>query len=176
MHVRTPTPIDQQKVVRMNRDTLYSDAVFDLDAGPVTITLPDPGKRFMSMQVINEDQYTLMVVYSKGAYTLTKDKVGTRYVATSFASSPIPTASRTSTKFTNCRTPSRSARKVPAPSRFPYGIKPARTRFVKPWSRSAPPHRISMAPSETKSRSIPSCLSSALPLAGEATQTKKPNT
>ena len=32
--------------------------VFDLDAGPVTITLPDAGKRFMSMQVINEDQYT----------------------------------------------------------------------------------------------------------------------
>ena len=42
----------------MNRDTLYSAAVFDLDAGPVTITLPDAGKRFMSMQVIDEDQYT----------------------------------------------------------------------------------------------------------------------
>jgi hypothetical protein len=28
----------------------------DLDAGPVTITLPDAGKRFMSMQVINEDE------------------------------------------------------------------------------------------------------------------------
>jgi hypothetical protein len=27
----------------MNRDTLYSAAVFDLDAGPVTITLPDAG-------------------------------------------------------------------------------------------------------------------------------------
>ena len=31
--------------------------MFDLDAGPVTITLPDAGKRFMSMQVIDEDQY-----------------------------------------------------------------------------------------------------------------------
>ena len=28
--------------VRPNRDTLYSQAVFDLDAGPVTITLPPP--------------------------------------------------------------------------------------------------------------------------------------
>ena len=29
-------------VVRPNRDTLYSGAVFDYDAGPVTITLPMP--------------------------------------------------------------------------------------------------------------------------------------
>ena len=34
----------------------------------------------MSMQVINEDEYTPMVVYGAGAYTLTKDKIGTRYV------------------------------------------------------------------------------------------------
>ena len=34
-------------------------AVFDLDAGPVTITLPDAGKRFMSMMVIDEDHYVL---------------------------------------------------------------------------------------------------------------------
>ena len=38
-------------MIRLNRDTLYSSAVFDLDAGPVTITLPDAGKRFMSMLV-----------------------------------------------------------------------------------------------------------------------------
>jgi hypothetical protein len=31
-HFRTPTTIDNQPVVRMNRDTLYSAAVFDLDA------------------------------------------------------------------------------------------------------------------------------------------------
>jgi hypothetical protein len=80
-HNRTPASIDNQTVIRLNRDTLYSAAVFDLDAGPVTITLPDAGKRFMSMQVINEDEYTPMVVYGKGSYTLTKEKVGTRYVA-----------------------------------------------------------------------------------------------
>ena len=39
-HNRAPTPIDRQLVIRMNRDTLYSAAVFDLDAGPVTVTLP----------------------------------------------------------------------------------------------------------------------------------------
>ncbi len=68
-------------MIRLNRDTLYSSAVFDLDAGPVTITLPDAGKRFMSMQVISEDHYVPEVAYGKGSYTLTKEKVGTRYAA-----------------------------------------------------------------------------------------------
>src|SRR6187402_2705330 len=61
LHHREPADVDNQTVIRMNRDTLYSVAVFDLDAGPVTITLPDAGKRFMSMQVVNEDQYTVEV-------------------------------------------------------------------------------------------------------------------
>ncbi|MGC2690201.1 MAG: DUF1254 domain-containing protein, partial [Pseudolabrys sp.] len=43
--------------VRANRDTLYSEAVFDLDAGPVKITLPKAGKRFMSITAINENHY-----------------------------------------------------------------------------------------------------------------------
>src|SRR5262245_6570169 len=50
-HYREAVPIAEQTVVRANRDTFYSAAVFDLDAGPVTITLPDAGKRFMSMQL-----------------------------------------------------------------------------------------------------------------------------
>jgi len=79
-HNRVPTPIDQQTVIRMNRDTLYSAAVFDLDAGPVTITMPDAGKRFMSAQVINEDEYSPMVVYRPGNFELIKDVIGTRYV------------------------------------------------------------------------------------------------
>jgi hypothetical protein len=80
MHRREPTPIDKQTVIRMNRDTLYSAAVFDLDAGPVTITLPDPGKRFLSMQVIDEDEYTPEVHYGAAVRTLTRDQIGTRYV------------------------------------------------------------------------------------------------
>jgi hypothetical protein len=77
---RSSTPIDQQTVIRMNRDTLYGAGLFDLDAGPVTVTLPDSGKRFMSMQIINEDEYTPAVYYGAGSYTLTKENVGTRYV------------------------------------------------------------------------------------------------
>jgi len=80
LHRREPASIDNQTVIRLNRDTLYSSAVFDLDAGPVTITMPDAGKRFMSLQVINEDHYVPEVVYGAGETTLTKEKVGTRYV------------------------------------------------------------------------------------------------
>lgn len=80
-HRREPASIDNQTVIRLNRDTLYSSALFDLDAGPVTITLPDAGKRFRSMQVINEDHYVPEVTYTSGPHTLDKAKVGTRYVA-----------------------------------------------------------------------------------------------
>lgn len=79
-HRRAVASIDKQDVVRMNRDTLYSSGVFDLDAAPVTITLPDAGKRFMSMQAISEDHYTTDVVYGPGTFTYSKEKVGTRYV------------------------------------------------------------------------------------------------
>ena len=53
----------------LNRDTLYSSGVFDLDAGPVTITMPDAGRRLMSLQVINEDHYVPAVYYGPGRHT-----------------------------------------------------------------------------------------------------------
>jgi hypothetical protein len=52
-HTRLPSPLDAQKVVRLNLDTLYSFGVFDLTT-PVTITLPDSGSRFMSALIINQ--------------------------------------------------------------------------------------------------------------------------
>jgi len=79
-HRREVASVDNQTVIRLNRDTMYSAALFDLDAGPVT-TLPDAGKRFRSMQVISEDHYVPLVVYTAGAHTLTRQTVGTRYVA-----------------------------------------------------------------------------------------------
>jgi len=83
-HTREPARVDQQTVIRLNRDTLYSAGVFDLDVGPVTITLPDAGDRFMSLQVINEDHYVPAVIYKPGSYTFTKDDIGTRYMVTGF--------------------------------------------------------------------------------------------
>jgi len=79
-HIRELTPMDKQLVIRSNRDTLYSAGVFDLDAGPVTISLPDSRGRFMSMQVISEDHYVPAVFYGQGEHTLTRDGIGTRYV------------------------------------------------------------------------------------------------
>ncbi len=76
-HVREPTPLDRQDVIRMNRDTLYSFAVLDLPS-PATVTLPDAGGRYQSLQVINQDHY--MFAFSKpGTYELRQENVGTRY-------------------------------------------------------------------------------------------------
>lgn len=83
LNMREPTPIDKQDVIRMNRDTIYSMGVFDLNE-PVTIVKPETAGRFQSMQVINQDQYTLAVEYDPGEYTFTRDKIGTRYVMVIF--------------------------------------------------------------------------------------------
>lgn len=81
-HFRTPTPLDKQTVIRMNLDTLYSYAVFDLAAGPVTLTVPDVADgRYVALQVLNQDHLTPMVLHN-GTHTLTHDMIGTRYMAT----------------------------------------------------------------------------------------------
>jgi hypothetical protein len=77
---RDVSPVGNQAVVRQNRDTLSGAAVFDLEASPVKITLPDSGTRFMSIQLIDEDQFAPAVYYGGGTYTLTKEQIGTRYV------------------------------------------------------------------------------------------------
>lgn len=79
-HTRSPAPVDKQLIVRLNRDTIYSSGVFDLDAGPVTLNLPDPGERFLSVLLINQDHYNPKVFYGAGTHTLTKEAVGSRYV------------------------------------------------------------------------------------------------
>lgn len=78
-HTREPSPLDNQTVIRLNRDTLYSSLVLDLDAGPARLTVPDAGERFISAQVVNEDHYVPFVWYEPGTYDLTQQNVGTRY-------------------------------------------------------------------------------------------------
>jgi hypothetical protein len=51
-HNREIVPIDQQTVVRANRDTLYSWA----DAGPVTVTLPMRPRLLFAGQAINQKE------------------------------------------------------------------------------------------------------------------------
>ncbi|TMT86297.1 DUF1214 domain-containing protein [Haloterrigena sp. H1] len=77
-HIREPVPIDQQDVIQMNRDTLYSAGVFDLTE-PVTVTQPDTGDRYQLLIVINQDHYVKGSSTTAGEYTLTQDEVGTRY-------------------------------------------------------------------------------------------------
>lgn len=83
LHLRQPTPIDKQDVIRMNRDTLYSFGVFDLTQ-PVTIIKPDPGDRFQSMLIINQDHSMQPVEHGAGTFTLSEKKIGTRYVFVAF--------------------------------------------------------------------------------------------
>ena len=78
-HNRTPTPIDKQNVIRMNRDTLYSLGVVDISKG-ATVTMPDAGKRYMSLMVINNDGYVNEVFYGAGDHKLTVDKFDTPVV------------------------------------------------------------------------------------------------
>ncbi|MCY1278901.1 hypothetical protein D9M68_171480 [compost metagenome] len=83
-HNRNPASLDNQTVIRLNRDTLYSGGVFDLEAGPVSLTLPGAGERFMSLQVISADHYVPAVHYEPGTYTFTREEIGTRYVLVVF--------------------------------------------------------------------------------------------
>ena len=78
-HAREPASIDNQTVIRMNRDTLYSFAVFDLAGSPVTLSLPEAGKRYMSMMIVDQDHYLPIVAYGTQPVTLTQESVGTRY-------------------------------------------------------------------------------------------------
>ena len=78
-HNRAPTPLDQQTVVRMNRDTLYSFAVVDLADGAV-VTVPDSGGRYASLMVVNQDHYINQVIHTPGEHNLTIADHDTRYV------------------------------------------------------------------------------------------------
>ena len=78
-HLKEPTRLDQQPVIRMNRDTLYSGVVVDLSKG-ATLTIPEAGDRYLSVQVLNEDHYTPFVFSEPGTYELSTDNCDTQYV------------------------------------------------------------------------------------------------
>ncbi len=52
-HVRKLTDASTQTVTQPNNDTLYSTAWLDLSAGPVRITLPQAGERYMSLALMD---------------------------------------------------------------------------------------------------------------------------
>ena len=77
IHLRVPTPLDQQRVIRMNRDTLYSSAVLDLRE-PATVVMPETNGRYQSLHVISQDHYSFAKT-KPGRYALSRENVGTRY-------------------------------------------------------------------------------------------------
>lgn len=78
-HNRVPTPLDQQTVVRMNRDTLYSFAVADLAEGAV-VTMPEAGERYASLMVVDQDHHVTAVIHAPGEHALSVAEHGSRYV------------------------------------------------------------------------------------------------
>jgi len=72
-HFRSPTPLDKQNVVRMNRDTLYSGGVVDTSKG-ATITVPVlPRDRYVSVYLVDNDHYCPLVIYTSGTHELPRD-------------------------------------------------------------------------------------------------------
>ena len=78
-HFRVPTPLDDQTIIRMNRDTLYSACVADIAAG-ATLTVPDSDGRYLSVMIVNQDHYINRVFHDPGEYELTVDDFDTPYV------------------------------------------------------------------------------------------------
>lgn len=78
-HNRTPTPLDNQPVIRQNRDTLYSAVIVDVSAG-ATLTIPDAGDRYLSVMVVNHDHYIPVVQHEAGEHRLHADELGSRFV------------------------------------------------------------------------------------------------
>ena len=78
-HVRQPPQLDQQTVIRMNRDTLYSVVLVDISKG-ATLTIPESGDRYLSIMVVNEDHYINKVYHDAGSYELTMEEFHTPYV------------------------------------------------------------------------------------------------
>lgn len=79
-HRREPTAIDAQDVIRMNRDTLYSSAVVDVSQG-ATVTLPETGGRYQTVMVVDEDHYIDVVLDRPGTHELSRDRLGSDWVA-----------------------------------------------------------------------------------------------
>lgn len=76
-HFRTPTPLDKQTVIRMNRDVLYSGGVFDAKE-ELKISFPEmPDSRYASIYILDNDHYVQEIIYKPGEYNV---KGNTRFL------------------------------------------------------------------------------------------------
>lgn len=79
-HIREPAPVDEQLVVRLNRDTLYSSVIIDVSAG-ADLTMPQTGGRYQTAMVVDQDHYISKVYDHPGNHRLTPEEFGTPWVA-----------------------------------------------------------------------------------------------
>src|SRR5690606_2484724 len=77
-HNREPAPIDEQTVIRLNRDTFYSFAVVDLASGGRP-SMPAPGDRYVSSRAADGDPTIHEAPPRAGPFGLDADRAGTRY-------------------------------------------------------------------------------------------------
>lgn len=77
-HNRAPASIDEQTVIRLNRDTLYSFAVVNLGDG-ATLTLPDVEGRYLSAMVVDNDHLVSTIYHEAGEYDLDESTIGSRF-------------------------------------------------------------------------------------------------
>lgn len=79
-HGREPADVENQAVIRLNRDTLYSFAVVDVRDG-ATLTLPDAGERYLSAMVVDEDHFVNAIFHDAGVHSLALAGNTSGYVA-----------------------------------------------------------------------------------------------
>jgi hypothetical protein len=78
-HRRDVVDVTNRTSKRLNRDTLYSVAIVDISKG-ATVTLPDAGDRYLTLQVVNEDGFTNRIFHGAGRYGLTVEEFDTPFV------------------------------------------------------------------------------------------------
>lgn len=64
--------LDNQTVVRMNRDTIYSGAIVNVSEG-ATVTLPESDGRYMSAMIVQNDHYIDQVFKTPGEHVIEAD-------------------------------------------------------------------------------------------------------
>jgi len=80
VHERDFSPAGRQPVPWADADVLCSRGVFDLELGPVEVTVPACDGRFVSLEALDEDHYSLSMFYGPGTCTFSFDNVSTRYL------------------------------------------------------------------------------------------------
>jgi hypothetical protein len=79
-HERDFAPAGRQAAPWADGDVLRSRGVFDLELGPVVVTMPQADSRFVSIEALDEDHYTVAMFYGPGTYTFSFENVSTRYL------------------------------------------------------------------------------------------------